>query len=238
MKLVNLRERDASVEELLDAPAVDPCLLEQSLRDLCRLEFTLGWTNLAVSDVARMVAQQQLHAFSVLDVATGAAGVPIALARWARRRKLQVEITATDISKQALAVAAINCARFHEIRLEQQNALALTYEPLSFDFVLCQGALHHFAPDAAQMLLRELARVARRAVIVIDLKRSLLLYLGAWLLMHTLVPHRVTRHDGLASIRRAYIPREMRALAEQADLHSATIRTTFPFFRQVLIWQR
>jgi ubiquinone/menaquinone biosynthesis C-methylase UbiE len=235
---MNLHERDATVEELLDASEVDPLVLEQSLSDLRRLEFVLGWTNLAVADVARIVAQQQLHTFSVLDVATGAANVPIALARWARCRKLQIEITATDISEQVLAVARVGCAGFPEIRLEQQNALALTYEPQSFDLVLCQGALHHFAPDEAQVLLRELARVARRAVIVTDLQRSLPLYLVARLLMNTLILHPVTRHDGLASIRRAYIPSEIRALADQADLHSATIRTTFPFFRQVLVWQR
>lgn len=235
---MNLRERDATVEELLDAPGVDPRLLERSLRDLRRLSFALGWTNLAVKDAAQVVAQQQLRAFSVLDVATGAANIPIALARWARHSKLQAEITATDISEQVLAVARKDCANFPEIRLEQQNTLALIYEAQSFDLVLCQGALHHFAPAEAQVLLRELARVARRAVIVTDLQRSLPLYLGAWLLMHTLVLHRVTRHDGLASIRRAYLPREVRALAGQANLHSATIRTTFPFFRQVFIWQR
>ncbi|HEY7348984.1 MAG TPA: methyltransferase domain-containing protein [Ktedonobacterales bacterium] len=234
---MNLRERDSSAEELLDAPGVDDRLLEQSLRDLSRIGSLLGWTHLAVQDVAHIVAQRQLRAFSVLDVGTGAANVPIALARWARRQGREAQITASDLSEQVLAVARANCASFPEIHIEQQNALALTYADQSFDLVLCQGALHHFSPDEAVAVLRELARVARRAIIVTDLQRNRPLYVGGWLLMHTLIRNRVTRHDGLASIRRAYTPAEVRALAEQADLRSATIHTALRL-RQALIWQR
>ncbi len=234
---MNLRERDPSVEELLDAPSVDERLLAQSLRDLSHLGGLLGWTRLAVRDVARIIKQQRLRAFSVLDVGTGAANVPIALARWARRQRLQAQIVAADISAPVLAVARRNCARYPEIRVEQQNALALTYADQSFDLVICQGTLHHFSPDEAAALLQELARVARRAVIVIDLQRSRLLYAGAWLFLHALRRSQITRHDGLASIRRAYTPCEVRALAERASLSSAALRAALRF-RQALIWQR
>lgn len=234
---MNLRERDCEAEEVLDTPGVDERLLAGSLRDLSRLGSLLGWTRLAVRDVARIVTRQGLQAFSVLDVGTGAANVPVALARWARQQGREVTITASDISKPMLTVARANCASFPEIRLERQNALALTYADQSFDLVLCQGVLHHFCPDEAQTLLRELARVARRAVIVTDLQRNSLLYLAAWLFMHALVRNPITRQDGLASIRRAYTPEEVRALAQQADLHAATLHTALRF-RQALIWQR
>jgi ubiquinone/menaquinone biosynthesis C-methylase UbiE len=234
---MNLRERDTEAEEVLDTAGADEQLLAGSLRDLSRFGSLLGWTRLAVREVARIVTRQGLRAFSVLDVGTGAANVPIALARRARRQQRTVTITASDISEQALAVARANCASFPEIRLERQNALALGYADQSYDLVLCQGVLHHFCPDEAQTLLRELARVARRAVIVTDLQRNLPLYLGAWLFMHTLVRNPITRRDGLASIRRAYTPDEVRALAAQAGLHAASLRT-IPRFRQALIWER
>lgn len=234
---LNFRERDTSAEELLDAPGVDERLLELSLHDLRRISSILGLTSVTVKGVAQIVAQHQLRAFSVLDVGTGAAHIPIALARWARGQQLQAQITASDLSEQVLAVARADCASFPEIRVEQQNALALTYANQSFDLVLCQGVLHHFSPEEACILLRELARVARRAVMVIDLQRNRLVYVGGWLFMHTLIANRVTRHDGLASIRRAYTPGEVRALAEQADLRSATLHTAL-WFRQALIWQR
>lgn len=234
---MNLHERDAAAEEWLDAPDIEYQLLEQSLHDLSRMSTLLTWTRQAVKQVAEIVQQQHWQRFSVLDVGTGAANIPIALARWARSRQLRAEITASDVSEQVLTAARANCAGFPEISLERQDALALTYESQSFDLVLCQGVLHHFSPEKAQALLREMARVARHAIIVTDLRRERLAYITAWLAMGILRPGRTTRHDGLVSICRSYIPSEVRVLAQRADLRSATIRTTFPF-RQVLIWQR
>jgi ubiquinone/menaquinone biosynthesis C-methylase UbiE len=234
---MNLRERDTSVAEALDGPGVDERLLEGSLRDLSHYGALLGWTHLAVRDIARIASQQGLRRFSVLDVGTGAANIPIALAGWARRNGCEAQITASDVSERMLSVARLNCARFPEISLEQQNALALTYADQTFDLVFCQGLLHHFAPDEAQKLLSELARVARRAVIVTDLQRNLPLYLAAWLFMHVVVRNPITRQDGLASIRRAYTPGEALALAEQAGLCAVRLHTAFRF-RQALIWQR
>ncbi len=232
-----LRERDHAAEEWLDSPEVDTRLAEQTFHDLSQMSAVLGWTRRAVKDVAQLVTGYHLRQFSLLDVATGSAYIPAAIARWARGHKLQAQITASDLSEHALAAARATCANFPEIRLEQQNALALTHPDQSFDLVLCQGALHHFAPDQAVVLLQELARVARRAVIVIDLQRNAPFYLGAWLFLHLITRNPVTRHDGLVSIRRAYTPEEVRALAEQAGLRPVSIQT-WRHFRQTLIWQR
>lgn len=234
---MKLMERDNLVEELLDGPVADKRLAEESFHDLRQMSTMLGWTRLAVQEVAQLVEGYHLHEFSVLDVATGSAYIPAAIARWARGQKLQAQITASDLSRQALAAARQTCADLPEIRLEKQNALALTYPDQAFDLVLCQGALHHFAPDQAVVLLKELARVARRAVIVTDLQRNSLLYLAAWFFLHTIARNPITRHDGLASVRRAYRPKEVRALAEQAGLRLVTVRTRFGF-RQSLLWQR
>lgn len=234
---MNLSTRDDTLEEWLDLPGVDEQQAEESFHDLRRMSDALGWTGLAVRDVARLVASYPLRAFSALDVATGAAYIPAALARWARDQELQASITACDISEQALAAARVTCAGFPEIRLEQQNALALTYPDQSFDVALCQGVLHHFSPQDAIALLRELQRVARYAVILTDLQRSWLLYASAWVALHTLARNPITRHDGLVSIRRAYRPGEVRALAAQAGLRDATLHTQMRF-RQALIWQR
>ena len=78
--------------------------------------------------------------------------------------------------------------------------------------------LHHLEPDDAIRFLREMGRVARLGVIVNDLARSRWAWLGAWLLGHALTGNRLSRHDGPLSVRRAYTPREMRALMAEAGL--------------------
>ena len=68
-------------------------------------------------------------------------------------------------------------------------------------------------PDEAVRLLREMARVARLGVVVNDLDRSRLGWVGAWLLGHLLTGNRYTRHDAPLSVRRAYRADEMAATA-------------------------
>jgi ubiquinone/menaquinone biosynthesis C-methylase UbiE len=234
---MNLGVRDNTAEEWLDDSGVDKNLAEKSFHDLSQMSTALGWTRLAIKEVAQVIAEYHLREFSMLDVATGSASIPAAIARWAREQKLRAQITASDLSEHALAAARATCANLPEIRLEQQNALALTYPDQSFDLVLCQGALHHFSPDQAVRLLKEMARVARYVVIVTDLQRNYPLYLVAWFLLHLTARNPITRHDGLASIRRAYRPNEVRALAEQAGLRPVALQTK-RHFRQTLTWQR
>jgi hypothetical protein len=64
-----------------------------------------------------------------------------------------------------------------------------------------------------------MARVARRGVVVNDLIRGRLVYLGAWLLAHLATANPYTRYDAPLSVRRAFDRRELRALIESAGLH-------------------
>ena len=67
-------------------------------------------------------------------------------------------------------------------------------------------------------VLREMARVSRRGVIVNDLDRTQLSWLGAWLLAHLATRNRYTRHDAPLSVRRAYRPVEVQDMAAAVGL--------------------
>ena len=68
-----------------------------------------------------------------------------------------------------------------------------------------------------------MGRVARLGIVVNDLDRSRLAWLGAWLLGHLLTGNRYTRHDAPLSVRRAYRLDEAVALLRAAGL--APVRT-------------
>ena len=68
------------------------------------------------------------------------------------------------------------------------------------------------------MFLGEAARLARHGVVVNDLVRSRLNWLGARLLLALTTRNRYTRHDGPLSVRRAYTKVELRALLAAAGL--------------------
>jgi SAM-dependent methyltransferase len=231
---VGMRVRDAELRELLDAETLDEPELRRNLADIRRINWLLGWTAFTVGAVARharALAYQtadERAAFSLLDVASGSADIPLAIARWAGRAGLDARIVATDISPQIVAIAAEQAVGMPAMTVERQDALALTSAPASFDIALCTLAVHHFDPAAAVRLLRGLAQVGRR-VLVFDVERSRLAHLGALALTRVLRMSDMTRHDAPASVRRAYSAPELRTLAQRAQLRNARVRVDFPF---------
>jgi len=232
---VEMRVRDAELRELLDAETLDEAELRRNLADIRRINWLLGWTAFTVGAVARharALAHQtadERTAFSLLDVASGSADIPLAIARWAGRAGLDAHIVATDISPQIVAIAAEQAVvGMPAITVERQDALALPFAPANFDIALCTLSLHHFDPAAAVRLLRGLAQVGRR-VLVFDVERSRLAYLGALALTRVLRMSDMTRHDAPASVRRAYSAPELRTLAQRAQLRNARVRVDFPF---------
>jgi SAM-dependent methyltransferase len=202
--------------------------MDAVLGNLRTINAVLGWTRYTVQQVSRHVRAQGLRSFSLLDIASGSADMPLAIARWARRQGITARLVATDVSPVIVSLEREQAADVPEVTVERQDALALPYPDASFDFALCTLALHHFPPDAAVRLLRSMGRVARR-VLVFDLERSRLAYVGALALTHGLLMHPITRHDGPVSVRRAYREPELHEMAVRAGLRGAETRVHFPF---------
>ena len=88
----------------------------------------------------------------------------------------------------------------------------------AFDVAHSSMFVHHLDPYDAVAFLRELRRVARCGIVVNDLVRGRLNWLGAWLLIHATATSRFTRHDGPLSVRRAYTRPELLDLVAAAGL--------------------
>jgi ubiquinone/menaquinone biosynthesis C-methylase UbiE len=229
---MDFRVRDADITELLDAETMDDTALRRNLGDIRRINWLLGWTAFTVRGVAREVNEQARvegrRAFSLLDVASGSADIPLAIARWAERSGIASRIVATDISPQIVAIAQEQVVGVPGVTVERQDALALPYAPGSFDIALCTLALHHFEPESAVTLLAGMARVGKR-VLVFDVARARLAYVGSLLLTRLLPMDAMTRHDAPASVRRAYSASELRDLAMRAGLRDVTVRVGIPW---------
>ena len=211
--------------ELMDEPDVDRAALAENLRDLREFNRIFGWTRSVLDAVARIVRHEGLRQFRLLDVATGSGDVPLAVLGWAARRGLRPTLVGSDIHPATLRIAARHTCG-SGLELVRHDALAAPFKAGSFDIVTCNLSLHHFPPEPAVHLLRELGRVGRY-VVVSDLERSRAAYWGALVVAH-LLRHSLTSHDGPVSVRRAYTSEEAQWLAARAGLR-VTARRVFPF---------
>jgi ubiquinone/menaquinone biosynthesis C-methylase UbiE len=212
--------RAIGTPELLDGALDDRAALVGNLRDLARVNKHLGGTDLSQRALEFLAIDRD--EVTMLDVGTGAADIPLALIDAWRRRGRRLRVLGTDRRPEVLGAAVLAIPRLaatDEIELHVADGRSLPYPDRSFDVVHTSLVVHHFEPDAAVALLRELARVARLGIVVNDLRRSRAAYLGAWLIAHLGTRNRLTRHDGPLSVRRAYTPDELSALLAAAGVH-------------------
>ena len=94
--------------------------------------------------------------------------------------------------------------RFEEISSVRGDALELPFSEAQFDYVICSLFTHHFVDEQVVRIVREMSRVARRRIFVIDLHRHPIAYLLYTTLGKLVLHNRLLRHDGALSILRSF----------------------------------
>ena len=226
-------QRIHHASELLDAPDIGAEERAQSLRHVEQVNRWLGGEQSVLEVIASRI--QANTPYNILDIGTGNAGLPRAIAEWATEHNKPVSITATDVNPEMVRVARTFTAAFASIRVDQASAFDLPYDDNSFDCAFMSLTLHHFDDGDAIRALREMRRVSRGVVIVSDLERCWMNYLGSRLLAATWWRRNpITRHDGPLSVLRSYTAGELRDFAQRANLPNFAVQRRF-FYRLVLI---
>jgi ubiquinone/menaquinone biosynthesis C-methylase UbiE len=224
--------RLAGAREHLDGSLADAGVLAGNLRDLRRINRLFGGLALSRRAIDALIRHANLaddSPVALLDVGTGAADIPIGLLEDFHRRGRPMTVLAVDNREEVLAVAreTANLAGSPELVLRRADVRTLPFEDGSFDFAHASLVLHHLEPTDAAVAIREMARVARHGVVMNDLARGWLPWLGAWLLLHLATRNEFTRHDGPLSVRRAYSVGEARQMLAGAGLRIVHQETAF-----------
>ena len=218
-----------SAQEILDTDACPPVEVEASLRDICRINRWFGGIATTRSLIESVSVATGRKRFSVLEVAAGFGEV----SKLAGHQLVNKGIT--------LDVTDLDRARTHLLRGNRAvvaDALALPFQDDSFDLVSCSLFAHHLEPDELVRFTNEALRVTRCAVLINDLVRHplhvALVYAG-----FPLMRSYVSRVDGLASVRRAYVPNEMRQILSSGAQHDARLEISrhFLFRMGVIAWK-
>ena len=205
--------------------------LEGSLADIRVVNRYLGDRRALLKHLSALVSGR--GAFSVLDIATGSADLPVAIADWAREKGVGAFITAVDINAEAIAAARRQTVGYPEITLAVADGLRLPYADNSFDIVICSKATHHLGEAQGVQLVREMLRVASSGYILMDLRRSWIAWGLIYLLTRLFTRNRLTRNDGPLSVLKSFTAAELAALAESAGGNAFTVSRE-PFWLLVL----
>jgi 2-polyprenyl-3-methyl-5-hydroxy-6-metoxy-1,4-benzoquinol methylase len=234
----------AVTPEIMDEPGIDPGAHVRALAGLRRINRVSHTAERMSQPIWRLAQSDRLARISLLDIACGGGDVPIGVAGLLERRGIGVDLTLLDRSSTAIGQAVL-AARKAGIKGEGRGIVADAGSDLSglmaaeaFDVVTNSLFLHHLPDESAVIrLLSGMRGLARRLVVISDLRRSRGGYAAAWIGCRILSRSSIVHHDGPVSVRAAWSAEELRSFAERAGMAGAQIVRCRPW-RMMLVWRR
>jgi SAM-dependent methyltransferase len=229
--LIPQRRHDA---EMMDEPGLPELEVAEAYRVLARVNRQLGNVRSMRRELGHFLDEdcRGATAVTVLDLGSGAGDIPRALGRVFERRGVAGLAITLDRDPTAAALA-----RRDGLHVVRGDALRLPLADGSVELVTAIKLAHHFSGAALARLVAEMTRVARRRVIVLDIRRHWLAYLGflAWSRVWT--RNRLVRYDGPLSVLRGFTAGELRAVTLLLDDFEWTVRS-YVGFQLALVGRR
>jgi len=221
------RQRSYELENI-DKGTYTPEEYEGCLVELRRVNEWLGDAKVLRESLFAEIERADLRSFSVLDVGAGSGELLRVTAKWARETNRTASLCGLELNERSAAAILEESTDFPEITGVRGDGLALPFPQGSFDYVIQSLTLHHFNDAGAVSVIREMGRVARRAIFVIDLHRNPVAYFFYTTVGRLFLHNRLLREDGALSILRSFKPAEMAELGQQAGLANVTVEKHFP----------
>lgn len=221
------RKRSDKLEHL-DKGDYTPEEYEECLVELRRVNAWLGDTRALRQTLFADIERLDLAKFSILDVGAGSGELLRATALWANQNHRQGSFVGVELNARSARAISEESRKHREISAVQADGFRLPFGDNTFDYAICSLITHHFSDSAVVPFLREMNRIARRAIFAIDLHRNPVAYYFYITVGRLLFRNRLIREDGALSILRSFKPNELEALAHQAELKHIKVVQTFP----------
>ncbi len=202
---------------------------ERFLREISFINRVLGDNRALRKTLLKEVKTKNLPGFSVLDVGAGSGELLRTIADFANRQNRKTKLFGLELNARSARAIREESKDFREIESVRGDAFHLPFADDAFDYAICSLFTHHFTDEDVTKILRELSRVARRRIIVIDLHRHAAAYFLYKVFCSAFRISSLVREDGSLSVLRAFKPDELKRLADEARLESFSVKRCFPF---------
>jgi ubiquinone/menaquinone biosynthesis C-methylase UbiE len=215
--------------EIIDTGDHTAAEYAEALRELRLINRYIGEYHALKNTLLEDIKHAGLREFSVLDIGAGSGELLRLCAKFAKENNCKANLTGLELNAEAAREILTESQEFENITSVRGNALQMPFADGTFDYAMCSLFTHHLSDENIVKVLKEMRRVARRGIYVIDLHRHPLAYFLYTTVGKLFLKGRLVRHDGALSILRAFKPKELKRLAELAGLKEVKITRRFPF---------
>ena len=199
------------------------------MREIRFINRYLGDSRALRKTLLRDIEKNDLREFSVLDVGAGSGELLRQIAEFADKGGRKATLAGLDLNEISASVIKRDSAEFENISTIRGDALKLPLADNSFDYAISSLFFHHLTDEQIGLALKEMSRVARRGIFVIDLHRHPAAYALYKLFCFAFRISRLVRQDGSLSILRGFKPGELQHLSQVSGVGNTKVERKMPF---------
>jgi len=222
-------QRRSDKLERIDTGDYTAAEYDRFLQDIRLVNRFAGDNRALRQTLGREIKKENLREFSVLDVGAGSGELLRVIAKSARKTNKICRLTGVELNARSAESITEESKDYTEIKAVRADAFRLPFADASFDYAICSLFTHHFTDQNVVAVLRELSRVSRRKIYVIDLHRHRAAFFFYKIFCAAFRISRLVREDGSLSILRSFKPDELEILAQKASLENVSVKRYFPF---------
>ncbi len=196
---------------------------ETFLREIAFINRYFGDARALRKTLLAEIEENDLQNVSVLDVGCGSGELLRTIAEFAAKSGRKATLAGIDLNPISSLITRSESTGYPEIMSVQGDAFRLPFAAGAFDYSISSLFFHHLTDEQIPLVLKEMSRVSRRGVVVIDLHRDPVAYVGYKILCFVFRISELVRHDGSLSIRKGFRREELKSIALAGGITSPRV---------------
>lgn len=214
--------------------------LKQNLDELEYLNGWFGSANLLINALDKLYKEcpgKFKNKDIVLgDIGCGGGDLLRKMSQWAVSKGLTIKLIGIDANPFMIQYAVKKSTLYPSINYEVLDIFSSKFQQLQFDIITANSILHHFSDASLVLLLKQLVKQTRIAIIVNDLQRHWISYVTIKWLAKLLKFSYFAKNDGTLSVLRAFQKKELINLLCLSAINKYHIRWRWAFRWEIIIW--
>ncbi len=229
--MINLKAR-ATDAEIMDDFTLPASEVVPVLKGLEKMNTLFGGNDTIINALKELSVQNEYH---IGDWGCGGGDILRAIAKWAAKRKLQINLTGVDATEATVLYAETQAKAFSNIHFILADVMDDRLTENQFDIVYSSLFTHHFKDEDWIALVKKMVYCSKHAVIITDLHRHWLSYYGVVAVTRVFVNNKMAGNDGPLSVRRSFTKAELVKLLKDAGIPDYKITWHWAFKWKIVI---
>ena len=226
----------STAPEIMDDFLMEGEILRDALDKIARINQLLGGNKVTQQGVILLLAgQPKTNIIRITDIGCGNGDMLRALANYAKKNKLNFELTGIDANNFTIAHARSLSVNYPNINYHCADIFKELKTPQDTDIVLCTLTLHHFKDEEIITLLKSFQQNAKLGFVINDLHRSAIAYNLFKALCFVFRLNYMSREDGLISILRGFKKEDLQSFSAKLNFKNYLIRWKWAFRYQWIV---